>query len=343
MALDKEKKQQIEECKDKDGKIIDIPPYIMKMTQEKADEYFEKNKTDNSRMLSDYSPDERNHIREHSTHLNTSDERLQIRKDILLDMIKGKSPAGEDGRQKQYLIVGPANAGKTTTRALLDSDEKIDNPELEAIHEQYKKDTKPEHTASFKFGEMRKKIPEFKDADKKFEKDMYGLIRSEVSGLHQAFEEFAKDVGLTIVGEQLMDIDVRKSDEINNKVQNSDLTVIATTASPEKLLERNQKRKDRGENTMSDSELTSTIKGCSAPHANEELLKMAKKGILLDTNQEKSQTILTANEGEVQVHNSRALIKFRKNEDYGKSQNYTELVQRSSGGRDLNVEHLYGR
>lgn len=336
MTTDIEKQQQLESVI-KDGKIIDVPDYILDMAALRAKEYFNNSQ---ERLLGAYSEEAKETIKAISTHQKVdSSERRELHREIIMDMIGGKK-VPEDGQQNIYLFAGPPGAGKSTLRKKMESGEPLgENHPLEALREQFKEDAKS--AVSVDFGIFKAKLPEYSESNDKHKQeygDMYAVIRSEASGLNEAILQMAKDAKLPSIREQLMDIDIAKNKNVRQELEGSNLTVIGvTTSDPETIRKRVQER----ENPMKDEEVVRAIRTFSKPESFETLAKMADKAVLVNTDNEQYKTILTAEKGKTTVHNSRELIKFRKNEDYGKQTDFVELVSRSSG-RDLKTEHLYG-
>lgn len=272
--------------------ITDVPAHILEKVSEEAERYFRE---DAARLLGAYDVTEkdtpeiakskneaRKKVLELSTHTKvTTPERRALHKKIILEIIGGRTGMPEDVKPPFLLFAGPPGAGKSNLREKFKTNEELGDKQMEQARRIYQENIGS--CISIDFNIFKNNLPEYKAANTAFKEkfgDMYAVIRSEASGLNQAIRQFAKEANLGKVQEQIFDVDLKKSGELDGDAKQYDMTVFGVTCDPEVVRARVKARK----NPMQDAEVSRAINGFSNNNAFGHLANISDKTFLIDTN-----------------------------------------------------------
>lgn len=288
---------------DADGKIIDVPEYIIDKVATEAKRYFTE---EQDRLLGVYSEEGKSVIRRISTHEKIdSPGRRELHKKIILQIVGGKKPSS-DGIPTVILFAGPPGAGKSTLRSRFEMDVPFTEEHLEQARQIYKEASSA--CCAIDFGIFKRDLPEYNSANTAYKEkygDMYAVIRSEASGLNQAIIQFAKEAGLTTIREQLMDIDLRASGELAEAAKGN-LIVFGVTCDPDVCRSRVAAR----EKPMLDEEVCRAVPGFSADGAFPYIATIATNSFLFDTT-DRHRTIYAASRGTASYIDEAAFHQFK--------------------------------
>ena len=184
------------------------------MVASEANDYVQ-NRTD--RLLGAYTDKGKRIINRLSTHKKISTpERRELHRKIISESIEQalKSQQEKQDRPTMIMFAGPPGAGKTTLREKFDKGDvsPTDNPHLYKAYCAYKDACLSNVSVDFEY--LKNQLPEYRAANIAYKDkfgDMYAVIRPEVSGLNVAILQFAKELGLTTISEQLMDSNQSKN------------------------------------------------------------------------------------------------------------------------------------
>ncbi len=249
----------------KNSNTIKVPEHILDMVADRAEAYAKESQ---DRWLGGFSDKKKQEILKNSTHhIVRSDERRKLHRQILQEIVQniiGKKP------EKPILlyVCGPMGVGKTTLTNYFLSQARNDNS-LTGIFKNIartlggiisrKQAAKNVLRQVFKqvserlmisdFGLYKSRLPEFNENNGEF-----SLIRAEASGLDQAVNAWAKELGVHVILEQLGD---GISDEwVEKQKETHRLVVVGVTANPEV---NGKQLHAREENKTSNAELHKTI------------------------------------------------------------------------------------
>ena len=271
--------------------ITDVPDHILDMVPAEAERYFTK---DPDRLLGGYSDEAKDVIRKISTHTKTrSPERRALHKEIILKILGGRTGTPEGVKPPFLLFAGPAGAGKSALRAQFEKGKPLGDEHLNEAQRIYRDNIDSCIYIDFKI--FKDSIPEYKAANTAYRTkfgDMYAVVRSEISGLNQAVRQFAKEANLGKVQEQIFDVDLRTSGELDGDAKQYDMTLFAVTCDPETIRERVQARPE----PMQDKEVVRAVREFSKDYAFGYLNEISARTFLVDTNG-KHKTVLAAKNG----------------------------------------------
>jgi|GEM_PF-5569531 len=297
------------------GEVIDVLDHILDLVAKEAHDYFSNSNINDpkDRLLGSYSEEAKKKIFDISTHtkVNTP-ERRALHREIILQMVGGKK-APADGKETIILFAGPPGAGKSALRARFEEGQPFEEQSLEEAHQIYKSAMAPGSYVSPDFDLFKRKLPEYNSANIAFKEkygDMYAVIRSEASGLNQATLQFARELSLTRVLEQLMDVDGRGKEEFA-QLAKGNLYVFGVTCDPELSRSRVAQRPK----PMQDEEVSRAVRGFSGDGSFSYLSQIAQKSYLLDTN-DKYKTVFVSEKGKEINKDEAEFTKFKEHVNF---------------------------
>lgn len=288
---------------------IEVPDHILDMVVERANAYAENKK---DRWLGGFTDDAAQDIEHASTHnIIDTPQRRELHREILQEIAQNTS---EDIPEQSTFIyfAGPMASGKSSIRQVFD--ERIEgsdagayqDPNIENAFQTYK--NAQGHLMYSDFAFYKETLPEFEQNGQEF-----AVIRPEASALDQAVTAWARELKANIILEQLGD--GVKDEWAKDKAEQHNFIVIGVTTDPAINGQRLHDRNARTGESISDEELTGTIKGFSGGHAFKKVAQHAAQAVLISTDTDDFSVIYAAENGNEVSKNSKEFAKFESYAD----------------------------